>query len=157
MKIKLINVGDTDLSFLREGIDYYLKKITHYVPTEIIDLPGIKAGKTTGTEQLKKSEGNMILKYISPADIPILLDEKGKQFTSVGFSVYLQQWMNKGVKNLTFITGGAFGFSKEVYNRVNEQISLSAMTFPHQLVRLIFLEQLYRALTILKGEPYHHI
>ncbi len=157
MKIKLINVGDTDLSFLREGIDYYLKKITHYVPTEIIDLPGIKTGKTTGTEQLKKSEGNMILKYISPADIPILLDEKGKQYTSVGFSVYLQQWMNRGVKSLTFITGGAYGFSKEVYNRVNEQISLSAMTFPHQLVRLIFLEQLYRALTILKGEPYHHI
>jgi 23S rRNA (pseudouridine1915-N3)-methyltransferase len=157
MKIKLINIGDTDLSFLREGIDYYLKKITHYVPTEIINLPGIKASKTSGTEQLKKLEGNMIIKHITPADVSVLLDERGKQYSSAGFSAYLQQWMNRGVKNLTFITGGAYGFSQEVYDRVKEHVSLSAMTFTHQLVRLVFLEQLYRAFTILKGEPYHHI
>lgn len=157
MKIKLINVGSTDLSFLREGIDYYFKKIVHYVPIEIIDLPGIKAGKTSGVEQLKKLEGDMILKQIALNDMPVLLDERGKQCSSADFSVYLQQWMNRGTKSLVFITGGAYGFSKAVYERVNEHISLSHMTFPHQLVRLIFIEQLYRAFTILKGEPYHHI
>ncbi len=157
MKIKLINVGSTDVSFLQEGIDYYLKKIVHYVPTEIINLPQIKAGKNQGHEQLKKLEGEMIIRHIALNDMPVLLDERGKQFSSTGFAAYLQQWMNRGVKNLIFITGGPYGFSRAVYERVNEQIALSAMTFPHQLVRLIFLEQLYRALTILKGEQYHHI
>jgi 23S rRNA (pseudouridine1915-N3)-methyltransferase len=106
---------------------------------------------------MKEQEGNLILRHLADSDTAILLDERGKQMTSQAFSEYLQRTMNRGVRNLTFITGGAFGFSDAVYDRVKERISLSSMTFPHQLVRLIFLEQLYRALTILKGESYHHL
>jgi 23S rRNA (pseudouridine1915-N3)-methyltransferase len=157
MKIKVLTIGTTDISYLQEGIDQYLKRLMHYVPVEMIGLPGIRAGKSASTDSVKEQEGNLILRHLASTDTAVLLDERGKQVSSQAFSEYLQQHMNRGVRTLTFITGGAFGFSDAVYDRVKERISLSSMTFPHQLVRLIFMEQLYRAFTILKGESYHHI
>ena len=157
MKIKVLTIGATDVPYLQEGIDQYLKRLVHYVPVEMICTPDIRAGKSASPDHMKEQEGNMLLRHLADADTAVLLDERGKQMTSQAFSEYLQRTMNRGIRTLTFITGGAFGFSSAVYDRVNERISLSSMTFPHQLVRLIFLEQLYRAFTILKGESYHHI
>jgi len=157
MQIKVLNIGATELPYLREGIDQYLKKLKHYVPVEMINIPRVRAGKTASPEYVKEQEGNLIIRHLTGSETAVLLDEHGKQMTSQAFSQYLQRHMNQGVKTLTFITGGAFGFSNAVHDRVKESISLSSMTFPHQLVRLIFLEQLYRAFTILKGESYHHI
>jgi 23S rRNA (pseudouridine1915-N3)-methyltransferase len=156
MKIKVLSVGATEMPYLQEGIDRYLKRIMHYIPVEMICLPEIRAGKSASPSHMKELEGKVIMRHLAVADKAILLDEHGIQMTSQAFSEYLQRTMNRGVRTLTFITGGAFGFSGEVYDRVKERISLSPMTFPHQLVRLIFLEQLYRAFTILKGESYHH-
>jgi 23S rRNA (pseudouridine1915-N3)-methyltransferase len=157
MKIKVLNTGTTDVTYLREGIDHYLKRLSHYIPVEMVCTPDLKAGRSASPDYIKEQEGKMILKYLAGTDMAVLLDEHGEQMTSEGFSEYFRRCMNRGVRNLTFVTGGAYGFSGEVYNRVNERISLSSMTFPHQLVRLIFAEQLYRAFTILKGESYHHI
>lgn len=157
MKIKVLTIGATDVPYLQEGIDQYRKRLTHYIPVEMICIPDIRAGKSASPDHMKEQEGNLILRHLDDADTAVLLDERGKQMTSKAFSEYLQRTMNRGVRNLTFITGGAYGFSGAVYDRVKEKISLSPMTFPHQLVRLIFLEQLYRAFTILKGESYHHI
>ena len=157
MKIKVLTIGATDVPYLQEGIDQYLKRLVHYVPVEMICTPDIRAGKSASPDHMKEQEGNILLRHLADADTAVLLDERGKQMTSQAFSEYLQRTMNRGIRTLTFITGGAFGFSSAVYDRVNERISLSSMTFPHQLVRLIFLEQLYRAFTILKGESYHHI
>jgi 23S rRNA (pseudouridine1915-N3)-methyltransferase len=157
MKIKLITVGPTDIPYLQEGIDQYLKRLKHYVPVEILCTPEIRAGKSASPESVKEQEGKMIIRQLAGTDTAVLLDERGRQMTSPAFSEYLQRTMNRGVRTLAFITGGAFGFSGMVHDRVKESISLSPMTFPHQLVRLIFVEQLYRAYTILKGEPYHHI
>lgn len=157
MKIKMLAIGATDVPYLQEGIDQYRKRLVHYIPVEMICIPDIRAGKSASPDHMKEQEGNLILRHLADADTAILLDERGKQMTSQAFSEYLQRTMNRGVRTLTFITGGAFGFSGAVYDRVKERISLSSMTFPHQLVRLIFLEQLYRAFSILKGESYHHI
>jgi 23S rRNA (pseudouridine1915-N3)-methyltransferase len=157
MKIKVLAIGPTELSYLQEGIEQYLKRLMHYVPVEIICTPDIRAGKSASPDYIKEQEGNILLHHLSVTDMAILLDEHGKQMSSQAFSEYLQRYMNRGVRTLTFITGGAFGFSRAVHDRVKERLSLSSMTFPHQLVRLIFLEQLYRAFTILKGESYHHI
>ncbi len=157
MKIKVLNTGTTNVSFLREGIDHYMKRLSRYLPVEMVCTPDVKAGKPASPEIIKEQEGKHILRHLEGSDMPVLLDEHGRQMTSAGFSEYLQRCMNRGVRNLTFVTGGAYGFSKEVYDKVPERISISPMTFPHQLVRLIFAEQLYRAFTILKGEPYHHI
>ena len=157
MQIKVLNIGATELPYLREGIDQYLKRLKHYVPVEMINTPRIRAGKTASPEHTKEQEGNLIIRHLTGSETAVLLDEHGKQMTSQAFSQYLLRYMNQGVKTLTFITGGAFGFSNAVHDRVKESIALSSMTFPHQLVRLIFLEQLYRAFTILKGESYHHI
>jgi 23S rRNA (pseudouridine1915-N3)-methyltransferase len=157
MKIKVLTIGATDVPYLQEGIDQYRKRLTHYIPVEMICIPNIRAGKSASPDHMKEQEGNLILRHLDDADTAVLLDERGKQMTSQAFSEYLQRTMNRGVRNLTFITGGAYGFSGAIYDRVIEKISLSSMTFPHQLVRLIFLEQLYRAFTILKGESYHHI
>jgi len=153
----MLAIGATDVPYLQEGIDQYRKRLVHYIPVEMICIPDIRAGKSASPDHMKEQEGNLILRHLADADTAILLDERGKQMTSQAFSEYLQRTMNRGVRTLTFITGGAFGFSGAVYDRVKERISLSSMTFPHQLVRLIFLEQLYRAFTILKGESYHHI
>jgi 23S rRNA (pseudouridine1915-N3)-methyltransferase len=156
MKIKLIVVGKSAFDFVKEGEDVYEKRLAHYLPFEKIVLPDIKNPKNLSVEELKKKEGELILSKISNQDYLALMDENGSNFSSVKFSEWVNQKVNEGIRSIVFVIGGAFGFSMEVYNRSDFKISLSKMTFSHQLVRVIFLEQLYRAQTILKGEPYHH-
>lgn len=156
MKITLITVGKTDSKSLQLLQDEYCKRLKHYVSFEIIVIPDIKNSKNLSEEQQKKLEGEEILKRISTSESLVLLDEKGKSFSSMRFSSFLQKKMNSGLKNLVFVIGGPYGFSDELYNRSTEKISLSAMTFSHQMVRLFFIEQLYRGFTILRNEPYHH-
>ena len=156
MKIKLISIGKTEEKYLQEGMSIYCKKLTHYFPFQYEEIPAIKQTKNLSENEQKKQEGEIILKKIAPSDILVLLDETGVHYSSVAFSVFLQQQMIQGNKQLVFVIGGAYGFSQEVYRRKNYLISLSSMTFSHQMVRLIFLEQLYRAASILKNEPYHH-
>jgi 23S rRNA (pseudouridine1915-N3)-methyltransferase len=155
MKIKLLVIGKTDEEYLSEGIAKFFKRITHYINYEIEVIPDVKQGNKLSIEKLKEEEGKLILKKLGTHDQLILLDEKGTAFTSRQFSAFLQKKLNGGA-NIIFVVGGAFGFSKEVYERANEKISLSSMTFSHQIIRLFFNEQLYRAFTILKGEKYHH-
>jgi 23S rRNA (pseudouridine1915-N3)-methyltransferase len=156
MKIKLICVGKTVKSFLIEGESEYINRLKHYSTVEKIEIPEIKNAKNLSQEQIKKQEGSLILKQIKPSDHVLLLDENGKSLNSMEFSKYIQKKFNQGGKSLVFIVGGAYGFSDEVYAKSEGKISLSNMTFSHQMVRVFFLEQLYRAFTILKGEPYHH-
>jgi len=156
MKIKLLVVGKTDNRHLISLIDDYTKRLKFYIPFEMEIIPDIKREKNMSEANLKKAEGDAILKHIATADNVILLDEKGKSFSSVGFSKLLQKKMNSGLKTLVFVIGGPYGFGEDVYNRANGKISLSSMTFSHQMVRLFFVEQLYRAFTILRNEPYHH-
>jgi 23S rRNA (pseudouridine1915-N3)-methyltransferase len=157
MKISAIWIGKTSEEYLRTGIDIYNKRIVHYFPFEIITLPDIKKAKNLGIEQIKIMEGDLILKKTgSVSGVNILLDERGRQFDSPGFSKYIQKKAETGHKQINFIIGGAFGFSDDVVKKANESISLSQLTFSHQLVRLIFMEQLYRACTIMNNEPYHH-
>lgn len=156
MKIKLLVVGKTDNRHLISLIDDYTKRLKFYIPFEMEIIPDIKRAKNMSEANLKKAEGDAILKHIATADNVILLDEKGKSFSSVGFSKLLQKKMNSGLKTLVFVIGGPYGFGEDVYNRANGKISLSSMTFSHQMVRLFFVEQLYRAFTILRNEPYHH-
>ncbi len=156
MKIKLIAIAPTDAAYLKEGIRVYADRLKHYVNFEYTELPAIKKAQNYTQAELKKREGEGLLKHAEPSSIVILLDEKGKEYSSVAFSKLIQQHMNSGVKTLVFFVGGAFGFSEEVYKRANHKLSLSQMTFSHQMVRLFFVEQLYRAFTIIKGELYHH-
>ena len=156
MKIQLICVGKTERSYLKEGESEYLKRLKHYCTFEKIEIPELKNAKKLSEDQIKTEEGKLILAKVDRSAQLILLDEKGKSFTSVGFSQFLQKKFNQGGKSIVFVVGGAYGFSPELYNRANGKISLSEMTFSHQMVRLFFIEQVYRALTILKGEPYHH-
>ncbi len=156
MKINLIVIGKTHKKFLVEGEAEYFKRIKRYCKTEIIVIPDIKNAKNKSEDQLKEEEGNLILSKIENADFTVLLDEKGEQFTSVQFSRWIQKEMNKGPKKINFIVGGPYGFSEKVYQKANAKISLSKMTFSHQMIRMLFLEQLYRAFSILKNEPYHH-
>jgi len=156
MKIKLLSVGKTEEKYLKAGIELYCKKIIHYFPFDYEELTGIKQTKNLSFNEQKKREGELILKKLTPSDIVILLDETGTQYSSVNFSGFLQQKMLQSSKQLVFVIGGAYGFSQEMYARKNDLISLSPMTFSHQMVRLIFLEQLYRAGSILRSEPYHH-
>lgn len=156
MKITLIAIGKTDSKQLLSLQDDYCKRLKHYISFEMIIIPDIKNAKSRSEEQQKKAEGDEILKRVSNADSLVLLDENGKSFGSMGFSSYLQKKMNSGLKNLVFVIGGPYGFSEDVYNRSNEKLSLSKMTFSHQMVRLFFVEQLYRGFTILRNEPYHH-
>lgn len=155
MKIKLITIGKTDNSYLLEGFNKYTARLKHYIDFELKEIPDIKGGKKLNTNLQKESEGREILKLISTSDFIVLLDEKGKEFNSVGFSQFIQKRMNTGM-DLTFVIGGPFGFSDQVYNRSDMKIALSQMTFSHQMVRLFFVEQMYRSVTILKGEKYHH-
>jgi len=157
MKIKLIVVGKSAFDFVKEGELIYEKRLIHYLPFEKLVLPDIKNPKNLSVEELKKKEGELILSKITNQDFLVLTDENGDHSTSTKFASWLEQKVNEGTRSMVFVIGGAFGFSKEVYDRSNKLISLSKMTFSHQLVRVIFLEQLYRAQTILKGEPYHHI
>jgi 23S rRNA (pseudouridine1915-N3)-methyltransferase len=156
VKILLIVIGKTDESYLQEGVAEYITRIGKYLPFEMLVLPDIKQRKTFNIAQQKQIEGEKILSVISAADHLVLLDENGKQFNSRSFALYVQKHMNAGLKRLIFVVGGPYGFSEEVYQRANGKLSLSAMTFSHQMVRLVFAEQLYRAMTILRNEPYHH-
>lgn len=156
MKIKLIVVGKSAFDFVKEGESVYEKRLIHYLPFEKLVLPDIKNPKNLSVEELKKKEGELILSKITNLDYLVLMDENGTHSSSTKFASWLEQKVNEGTRSMVFVIGGAFGFSKEVYDRSNQLISLSKMTFSHQLVRVIFLEQLYRAQTILKREPYHH-
>ena len=156
MTIRLLTIGKTDSKQLEELISIYEKRLSHYVKFEFDIIPDIKNSKNLSEEQQKQKEGELILKQVTPSDFLIVLDENGKQFSSVEFSNLLQKRMNSGIKNLVFVIGGPYGFSNEVYLRANSKISLSKMTFSHQMVRLFVVEQIYRAFTILKNEPYHH-
>lgn len=156
MKITLYAIGKTDDKQLQSLTEIYTKRLKHYVSFTFEVIPDIKKVKNLTEEQQKKAEGEAILKQLLPSDRLILLDENGKSHSSVGFSKFLQKKMNSGLKNLVFVIGGPYGFSDEIYNRANGKISLSAMTFSHQMIRLFFVEQVYRAFTILKNEPYHH-
>ncbi|MCI1741441.1 MAG: 23S rRNA (pseudouridine(1915)-N(3))-methyltransferase RlmH [Prevotella sp.] len=155
MKTELIVVGKTTDKHFIAGIKDYKERITHYLPFEIMTIPEIKDTRHLSEDQQKISEGKLILKQLQVSDTVVLLDEHGTEYRSIEYARWLQKKMNNA-KRLIFIIGGPYGFSKEVYDRANELISLSKMTFSHQMIRLIFAEQLYRACTIIKGEPYHH-
>ena len=155
MKTILILVGKTVNKHFIAGIEDYSERISHYMPFEIVTIPELRNTKNRSEEQQKISEGDLILRQIQPSDTVVLLDEHGKEFRSIEYARWLQQ-KQQTARRLVFIIGGPYGFSDAVYSRSNEKISLSKMTFSHQMVRLIFTEQLYRACTIIKGEPYHH-
>lgn len=156
MQIKLIAIGKTDDKQLLQLIEQYQKRLKHYIKFDLDIIPDIKNVKNLSEKQQKEKEGELILKKLSPTDILVLLDENGKQFTSVEFSSYLQKKMNAGIKQLVFVIGGPYGFSETVYQKAQGKISLSKMTFSHQMIRLFIVEQIYRGFTILKNEPYHH-
>lgn len=157
MKILFLVIGKTDESYLETGISKYIKRLERYIPFEMKVIPDIKNRKTLSEEQQKKLEGELILSQFNTGDEMILLDEKGKTFSSVSFSQWIEHKLNTSNKRLVFVVGGPYGFSNDVYDKAKVKISLSEMTFSHQMIRLIFVEQLYRAFTIIKGEPYHHI
>ncbi len=156
MRATLILVGKTVNKHFVELIDDYAGRVKHYIGFDITAIPELKNTKNLSTDQQKQQEGELILKQLQGGDHVVLLDEHGKEFRSVEFSKWVEQKMQTVNKRLVFIIGGPYGFSPEVYTKANEKISLSKMTFSHQMVRLIFVEQLYRAMTIMRGEPYHH-
>lgn len=156
MTIKLLGIGKTDDRTLQNLTDVYVKRLQFYNKFEIELIPDIKKAKNLDENQQKQKEGELILNKITASDFVVLLDENGKQLSSIGFSEFIQKRFNSGLKQAIFIIGGPYGFSEAVYNRADSKISLSKMTFSHQMVRLFFTEQLYRAFTILKNEPYHH-
>ena len=156
MTIRLIAIGKTDTEELVYLIESYRKRLLHYIKFQFEIILDIKNSKNLSESQQKVKEGELILSKIQKPDVVVLLDENGKDMSSVAFSNYLQKHMNSGIKNLVFVIGGPYGFSDAVYQRANGKVSLSKMTFSHQMVRLFFIEQLYRAFTILRNEPYHH-
>jgi len=156
MTIKLLAIGKTDNASLQHLISEYENRLKHYIKFQLEIIPDIKNAKNLSTTQQKEKEGELILKKLNATDVLILLDENGKQFNSIEFSNYIQKNMNSGIKQLVLVIGGPYGFSEAIYAKSHSKISLSKMTFSHQMVRLFVIEQLYRALTILKNEPYHH-
>ncbi|REE82048.1 23S rRNA (pseudouridine1915-N3)-methyltransferase [Lutibacter oceani] len=156
MKIKLLAIGKTDAENLQSLIETYQGRLKHYIGFKLEVIPDIKNAKNLSEQQQKEKEGELILKNLAATDQLILLDEKGKEFRSIEFSNYLQKKMNSGIKQLVFVIGGPYGFSDAVYKKAQGKISLSKMTFSHQMIRLFIVEQVYRAFTILKNEPYHH-
>lgn len=156
MTIKLLAIGKTDSSQLQELIEVYQKRLDHYIKFEIELIPDLKKTKNLSEDQQREKEGELILKRLGPTDVLLLFDERGKHYSSVEFSAFLQKKMNTGIKQLVFLIGGPYGFSNAVYSKASGKISLSKMTFSHQMVRLFITEQIYRAFTILKNEPYHH-
>lgn len=156
MKVEFWMVGKTQFKYLNEGMEIYEKRLRKYVPFQTVVLPDIKNAKNMTPEQLKIKEGSMILNKLEKNDWLILLDEKGKVFTSEKFAYWVEKQLQHSAKKVVFLIGGAYGFSEDVYQRAQQKVALSAMTFSHQMVRLFFIEQFYRALTILKNEPYHH-
>lgn len=156
MKILLLVIGKTDEDYLITGIKKYVGRLGHYVSFEMKEIPDIRNRKTLSEDQQKKAESFLLLQQLQPGDHVVLLDENGTFYTSVAFAENLEKLMASGAKRIVFVIGGPYGFAQEVYDKANAKMALSAMTFSHQMVRLIFVEQLYRAFTILKGEPYHH-
>jgi 23S rRNA (pseudouridine1915-N3)-methyltransferase len=149
-------VGSTDKKYLIEGIEDYQKRLIHYLPFDIKVIPDIKNSRHLTEDQQKEKEGKALLDLVSTGDELVLLDVDGAEFSSQGFAGWIEKRMISGTRQLIFVIGGPYGFSDSVYKRSDSKISLSRLTFPHQLVRLLFIEQLYRAMTIIKGEPYHH-
>lgn len=156
MQIKLIAIGKTDHPAIQKLIEEYASRLGHYIRFEIENIPDLKNTKSLSESNQKEKEGELILKKIQTSDNLILLDERGKTFSSIEFSEYLQKKMNSGLKQLVLVVGGPYGFSDAVYSRANGKISLSKMTFSHQMIRPFLIEQLYRSFTILRNEPYHH-
>jgi len=156
MKVKLLVVGQTNMKFVEQGFAEFASRLKHYTDFETLVITAPKNAAKLEVAELKNREAENIFSKIQLSDFVVLLDEKGSNFTSVEFAAFLQKRMNSGVKNLVFVVGGAFGFSEKMYERANSKLSLSAMTFSHQLIRLIFAEQLYRAFTILRNEKYHN-
>jgi len=156
MQLRIISVGKTDSKAIQQLTEDYQNRLKHYIKCEWVVIPDIKNSKNLTFIQQKQKEGQEILSKIQAADVVVLLDEKGKQFSSMQFADWLQKKMNQGIKQLVLVIGGPYGFSEEVYERADQKISLSAMTFSHQMVRLFLTEQLYRAMTILRNENYHH-
>lgn len=155
MKLTLLVVGKTTSSHIEALIQDYLKRLVHYLPFSLVVIPELKNTKSLTPDQQKLCEGELILKYVTPSTDMVLLDEHGKEFRSIQFADYLQKKMSSG-RDVLFVIGGPYGFSQAVYERANGMVSLSQMTFSHQMVRFFFVEQIYRAMTILRGEPYHH-
>jgi 23S rRNA (pseudouridine1915-N3)-methyltransferase len=156
MKILVIFVGKTSDDHLDILIKKYVQRINKYATFDIVVTKELKSQNFSSVEELKKMEGSLLSKYIEPGDFIILLDEKGKEMTSIEFSKFVESQITRNIRRLIFIIGGAYGFSDEIYHRSNFLLSMSRMTFSHQMIRLFFVEQLYRAFTIMKGEPYHH-
>ena len=156
MNIKLLAIGKTDSAALQELISVYEKRLTHYINFEIELIPDIKNVKNLSESQQKEKEAEAVLKKLNPTDVLILLDENGKQYDSVAFSNFLQKKMNASIKQLVFLIGGPYGFDQSIYAKAQGKVSLSKMTFSHQMIRLFMVEQIYRGFTILKNEPYHH-
>lgn len=156
MRIKLLAIGKTDDKNLSQLIENYQNRLKHYIKFEFEIIPDVKNVKNLSEVQQKEKEGELILLKLQPTDNLILLDDKGKHYTSIEFSEFLQKKMNSGLKQLVLVVGGAYGFSEAVYKKANGKISLSKMTFSHQMIRLFIVEQLYRGFTILRNEPYHH-
>lgn len=156
MKICLLVIGKTDAKYLNEGISEYCKRLQHYIPFELQVIADLKNTKNLTTDQQKEKEGDLLLKNLHANDYIVLLDERGKEFSSIQFAQYIERKTLSVSKRLIFIIGGPYGFSEKIYELANERISLSKMTLSHQMIRLFMVEQLYRAMTILKNEPYHH-
>ena len=156
MRITLVTVGKTDIPWVRSGLEMYVSRLEHYVPFSLREIPELKGVSALSKDQIKEREGELILKQVRSADEVVLLDEHGKEYRSLEFADWLGRRMVGSGRDLVFVIGGAYGFSQAVYDRADGKLSLSKMTYSHQLVRTIFAEQLYRAFTILRGEPYHH-
>lgn len=156
MKVVLLVIGKTDACYFIDAIAEYQKRLVHYIPFEMEVISDLKNTKNLTLEQQKVKEGELILKSLQAGDYLVLLDEKGKEYTSLKFADYIEKKTHTVPKRLVFVIGGPYGFSDDVYNKANEKLTLSKMTFSHQMMRLIFVEQLYRAMTILNNEPYHH-
>lgn len=156
MKVELWVIGKTSEKYLKTGIEVYEKRLRHYLPFKMIVIPAVKAGKGITAAAVKEKESQSILSKLKSEDFLVLLDEKGDTFTSVRFAKHLDQLLMRPERRLIFLVGGAFGFSATLYARAQAQLALSKMTFSHQMIRLFFLEQLYRAMTILRNEPYHN-
>jgi len=155
MRITLIESGKTKDSFIKEGVERFRRRVIRYVPFQIETIPDLKNTRNLSMKEVQEKEGKLLLKRVKPGDYVILLDERGQEFHSIAFAEYLNGLEGR-VSQLLFVIGGPYGFSEEVYDRADAKLSLSKLTFSHQLIRVIFMEQLYRAYTILKGEPYHH-
>ncbi|MFT4599949.1 MAG: 23S rRNA (pseudouridine1915-N3)-methyltransferase [Arenicella sp.] len=156
MKLRIILIGKTGKDFLSKGEDEYLKRLKRYIKVERLEISDVRNAKSKSADQLKQEEGLMMLAKIENSEFVVILDEKGRDYTSEDLAKWMQNKMNHVNSNLTFVIGGPYGFSKEMYERANEKMSLSKMTFSHQMIRMILFEQLYRSFTIIKNEPYHH-